>query len=350
MTMQQDALATEIKLIPKVVCEEKCDKCKNEEDKKTGVEKKALALATLLLISISSFAQEATGTAKSFSEDPFNHPLLPLYLLSVAIGIVIILILVAAVYVLKVLNVLVSQVEKERALKLGIAHKPKPTWWDILTQKLNASVPVEREESIDLGHDYDGIRELDNHLPPWWTWLFIGTIGWAAVYLVLFHVVGTLPLSIEEYTNEVANAEKEIQKLKASQPPVLIDENTLEFTHDATLIAKGKAVFMSNNCGTCHRNDGGGNSIGPNLTDNYWVHGGSTKDIFNTIKTGVVEKGMPAWGKLMSAQDVRDVTFFVMSLNGTNPVDAKAPQGELYKAKPAAEPVPVDTVRTQAIL
>src|SRR5690606_8639059 len=109
----------------------------------------------------------------------------------------------------------------------------------------------------------------------------------------------------------------------------------------------GKSIYMSNNCGGCHRNDGGGNTIGPNLADTYWLHGGEVKNVFVTIKNGVVEKGMPAWGKSMSAQDVRDVTFFVLSLQGTNPPDAKAPQGELFEQKFKA---PADTLKAQAKL
>jgi cytochrome c oxidase cbb3-type subunit III len=350
MTMLQEPKTLEGTSTLKPACQKKCEDCKKAEAEKKGEgSKKIASLFTFLLFSLSAFAQEP-GSEKSFSDDPFNNPLFPLYMLSIAMGVVILLVIVAAFYVLRILNVFVAKAEQERALKLGIKYKKEPSWWDKLTEKLNASVPVEREESIDLGHDYDGIRELDNHLPPWWKWLFIGTVIWGVIYLLVFHVAGTLPLSIDEYNNELVTAEKAIQKLKASQPQEQIDENTLEFTNDAVLIAAGKEVFTSNNCQTCHRIDGGGNSIGPNLTDNYWIHGGATKNIFNTIKTGVVEKGMPAWGKLMSPKDVRNVTFYVMSLKGTNPPDAKAPQGELFEPEPVTQPTPSDTVKTQALL
>src|SRR5690606_20381530 len=103
----------------------------------------------------------------------------------------------------------------------------------------------------------------------------------------------------------------------------------LRYTADAALIEKGRAVFNNNPCGSCHRSDGGGNTIGPNLTDPYWIHGGDVKNIFNTIKNGAVDKGMPAWEKAMSQQDIRDVTFYIISLQGSNPPDAKAPQGEI---------------------
>jgi cytochrome c oxidase cbb3-type subunit 3 len=118
------------------------------------------------------------------------------------------------------------------------------------------------------------------------------------------------------------------------------------YSADAAILEKGKVVF-NNNCVACHRADGGGNTIGPNLTDEYWIHGGGIKNVFSTIKNGKVDKGMPEWGKAMSAQDVRDVAFFVMSLKGTNPANGKAPQGELYKPD---ENVKVMSDSTQASL
>jgi cytochrome c oxidase cbb3-type subunit 3 len=127
----------------------------------------------------------------------------------------------------------------------------------------------------------------------------------------------------------------------------VIDESKLEFTNDPALIEKGKNVFANNPCSSCHRADGGGNTIGPNLTDEYWIHGGDVKSVFNTIKNGAVDKGMPAWGKAMSAQDLRDVTFYILSLQGSNPPDAKAPQGDLFKQTTS---VKSDSTQTRASL
>jgi cytochrome c oxidase cbb3-type subunit 3 len=120
-----------------------------------------------------------------------------------------------------------------------------------------------------------------------------------------------------------------------------IDENTLTYSPDEVILTNGKKVFTANNCGSCHRNDGGGNAIGPNLTDAYWIHGGSIRNIFVTINKGVVEKGMPAWGKAMSPSDVRNVAFYIMSLQGTNPPNPKAPQGELFE-----QPAAIDSLNT----
>jgi cytochrome c oxidase cbb3-type subunit 3 len=219
--------------------------------------------------------------------------------------------------------------------------------WSKISQKLNASVPVAQEADIDLGHNFDGIRELDNHLPPWWKWLFYGTIGWSLLYLIAYHIATSLPLSAEEYDTQVAVAAEQAARLKASQPGLVIDENTLIYSADPAILEKGKAVFAGNNCGTCHRPDGGGNTIGPNLTDEFWIHGGGIKNVFTTIKNGAVEKGMPAWGKTMSAQDVRDVAFYVMSLQGSNPANPKAAQGEKYVPEKI---VTTDSTKVQASL
>jgi cytochrome c oxidase cbb3-type subunit 3 len=149
--------------------------------------------------------------------------------------------------------------------------------------------------------------------------------------MAVYHFTDSFPLPEQEYQNELAAAEEASRILKASQPAELIDENTLVFTDDVEIITHGKLIFASSNCGSCHRVDGGGNAIGPNLTDEYWLHGGEIRKVFTTINNGVVEKAMPAWGKVMSRKDVRDLAFYVMSLQGSKPANAKAPQGELYK-------------------
>lgn len=306
--------------------------------------KRPLLISLGCLTAVTTFAQENAN--KTFWDDPVNHPLTPLYAVTALLLVVVVLVAFVGIYMVKVLNTLTEQARKANAEKSGIAYIPSQSWWQRFAQRMNASVPVEQEKNIEMEHSYDGIRELDNHLPPWWKWLFYGTMGWAVIYIIVFHFSASLPLSLEEYQHEIATAEEQARKLKASQPEATIDENALQYTADAAIIEKGKTVFMNNPCGSCHRNDGGGNSIGPNLTDEYWLHGGDVKNIFNTIKNGVVEKGMPAWGKSMSPQDVRDLTFFVMSLQGTRPADAKAPQGELFKQTPVGS----DSTSTQASL
>jgi cytochrome c oxidase cbb3-type subunit III len=309
--------------------------------------KKLILMLPGTLITLSSFGQEVTSVKKTFLDDPFNDPMLPYYLVFVLILISAALVSVVGIYLIRILNILTEQANQKKATTLGIAYTPTPGWWQRFTQKMNASVPVADEKDIEMDHIYDGIKELDNHLPPWWTWLFYGTIAWAAIYIIAFHFSNSLPLSVEEYNNELAVAEEQAKQRNVDQPQANIDENSLAFTNDAVIIEKGKNVFANNPCGSCHRHDGGGNTIGPNLTDEYWIHGGDVKSIFNTIKNGAVDKGMPAWGKNMSAQDVRDVAFYIVSLQGSNPPEAKAPQGEIFKQ---SETVKTDSTHAQANL
>jgi cytochrome c oxidase cbb3-type subunit III len=302
-----------------------------------------LTIGTLCTAMLAS--AQTTASTTSFWDDPLSDPLMPFYAVIFFVFVVVLVTVGVAIYLIRIFSIFVKQAEIERATQLGIPYVRKTPWWEKFWKKINDSVPVEQEREIDLGHNYDGIRELDNHLPPWWKWLFYGTIVWAAVYLLVFHVLGSLPLSAEEYQNEMASAQEQILAAKAAQPQAVIDASTLQFSENADIINSGKAVFVNNNCASCHRVDGGGTAIGPNLTDAYWIHGGDIKDLFRTINEGVIEKGMPAWGRVMSPQDVRDVAFYVMSLQGSNPPNAKQPQGELYT--PAEKSVPVDTAKAK---
>lgn len=295
---------------------------------------KKVFLAILLSLSLfAAFAQERAPGNSAWA-DPLQHPMLPVYAIGGVMLIVMLLLGVTGILMIRMLNMLAEEAERQKASRAGVPYVQRSGWWSRFSQRANASIPLDQEQSIQLDHDYDGIKELDNHLPPWWKWLFYGTIAWSAVYLFVYHVSGSYPLMIQEYLSEVNDAEATIRKIKAAQPQESIDEDGLAYTADADFIMKGSKVFVNMNCGSCHRGDGGGNAIGPNLTDDYWIHGGDIRQVFNTIKNGAVEKGMPAWGNSLSPQDVRNVTFFVLSLQGSNPPNAKAPQGEKHAAQP----------------
>jgi cytochrome c oxidase cbb3-type subunit 3 len=156
--------------------------------------------------------------------------------------------------------------------------------------------PIEEEAQIDLGHNYDGIRELDNVIPPWFTTAFLLTILFAGVYLYRYHIAKSAPLQLEEYKMAMAKADEEHDAYLATQANA-IDENSVTTLTGADLDA-GKQTFTTI-CAACHRPDGGG-QVGPNLTDAYWIHGGSLKDIFKTIKYGVPDKGMISWKEQLS--------------------------------------------------
>lgn len=303
--------------------------------------KKIISSLLLLIASLGVFAQDAatTETASGFWKDPFADPMFPFYAVMVFVFLVSILVLLVAAYMLRILNMFVRQAAEEKAAKLGIRYVPQPSWWQKLNQKLTGSVPMEKEATIMLDHNYDGIKELDNHLPPWWKWLFYGTIAWSVVYLVIYHVTDSQPLMEEEYAMEVAKAEEKLQQFKASQPTTTIDETTLAYSNDGEILNKGKKIFEGQ-CASCHRADGGG-GIGPNLTDAYWIHGGNVSNIYATIKNGVPEKGMISWTPILNPEQIRDVSFYIVSIKGTNPVNPKAPQGDLFQE---AQPVQTDSI------
>jgi cytochrome c oxidase cbb3-type subunit 3 len=212
--------------------------------------------------------------------------------------------------------------KSEGAAKLAEKVKEKS-----ILEKLNASVDIEREEEIMLNHNYDGIRELDNDLPPWWKYSFYLTIVVAFVYMIHYHIAGTGDLQTAEYNKEIEKAKTEIAEyMKGAANNV--DETNVKMLEGAD-IENGKQLFIST-CAACHGKFGEG-GVGPNLTDAYWMHGGGLADVFKSIKYGWVDKGMKAWKEDLSPIQIAQVTSFIKTLYGTNPPNAKAPQGDLYK-------------------
>lgn len=189
------------------------------------------------------------------------------------------------------------------------------------------SKPMEKEETIMLDHEYDGIRELDNNLPPWWTNLFYLTIIFAVGYMLYYHVFNG-PTQEMEYDREVAEAAVSIAKFKEENPD-LIDASSVELLTDASDLSKGKSIYESM-CAACHRADGGG-GIGPNLTDDYWILGGDIASIYTTISEGGrAGKGMVPWKGELNPLEIAQVSSYIVTLIGTDPADAKGPEGDLY--------------------
>jgi len=192
-------------------------------------------------------------------------------------------------------------------------------------QILTKTTSLEKEADIMLDHEYDGIRELDNVLPPWWLWLFYITIFIAVVYFAKYHIIGDWS-SAKEYTEEMAVAKADVDAyLKKTGGD--INENTAKLMNDEKALADGKKIFDTN-CASCHRPDGGG-IIGPNLTDDKWIHGGDIKSVFKTIKQGVPEKGMLTWDGKISAKQIQEVSSYILvKLHGTNPANPKVYPGD----------------------
>ena len=246
----------------------------------------------------------------------------------IMLGILTIFTLILLVVVVNIFMTLKAVVHE----KAGVPYEPftLEKWWKSLT----GAVPIEREEAILLDHDYDGIKELDNHLPPWWLGMFYGAILFGIFYLLNYHVWHWSPSQAEEY--EIAMNEAAEQKLAhAAVSTSAIDENAVELLTDASDIERGKTIFTGN-CAVCHGGAGEG-GVGPNLTDEYWLHGGSMSDVYKTIVHGVPEKGMIAWEGTLKPADIQQVSSYIKTLAGTNPPNGKAPQGEKYEESATSE-------------
>ena len=227
--------------------------------------------------------------------------------------------------------------------KEGVAAAPVEAGKSIIDVLTDAK-PIEREADILLDHEYDGIHELDNNLPPWWIWGFYASIAYAVIYMFFF-ITGDSLNTAKEYENEMAAAKEQVDAYLASQPSS-IDENTVVVLNDASALSAGAKIFKEN-CVACHLADGGG-SVGPNLTDEYWIHGGGITNVFTTIKYGVVTKGMIAWKDQLKPEQIQQVASYVLSLQGTTPAAPKPAEGDLWQEAPAApaEVAPSDTTQT----
>lgn len=240
------------------------------------------------------------------------------------VALVSVLVLMVAIYALQV----IKKLETNQPAKT----EDEPSLWKLFLKVANNRADEEEEADILMDHNYDGIRELDNHLPPWWKWLFYITIIWGVIYVVGHHYTDWFPLQEEEYEIAMAsaNAEKDARQA-ANTEAGGFDEASLVYSDDADVIAAGQKIYARKACNSCHGNVGEGNTIGPNLTDNYWLHGGSIQDVYTTIKNGVPDKGMISWESQLTPAEIRDVSTYVLSLVGSNPPGGKAAQGKLYE-------------------
>ena len=280
---------------------------------------KWVTMLIMMLFASSSFAQ-GEGTSST-----------TLLTIVIIVAIVAAIVLLVAVYALQVLTKLLRAEEEKRANETGEAAVAVPGLWQKFLKVANKRVDAKDEESIILDHNYDGIRELDNHLPPWWTYLFYVTIIFGIFYVIFYHVTDTLPLQEEEYDIEMAEATAMAEmRLAASQAAgTTFNVDDLELTTDTEVLAIGAKVF-GQQCAVCHKADAGG-LIGPNLTDDYWLHGGDIKSVYKTISEGVQGTTMIPWKGSLSNDDMVALANYVKSIRGSNPPGAKASEGELVE-------------------
>ncbi len=266
------------------------------------------------------------------------YPITQFFLLMV------LLILIAIEVILKsVENVMFQTLSSEAQERYLLAKNKRPEfkWVNKLYKRLTRSRAIDKEQEIILDHNYDGIRELDNVLPPWWVYMFYVTILFGLVYLVRFHIAGDYTQAIE-YENEVAEAKIAIEEYKKTAKN-LVDVNTVEVLTEASDLSAGEKIFTTN-CVVCHMADGGG-GIGPNLTDNYWILGGGIKNVFRTISEGGRDgKGMVAWKQSLKPLEMAQVASYVLQFQGTTAGNPKAAEGEIWVDPDAPETSPAEEI------
>ncbi len=305
-------------------------------------------IITLLLLGVA-----ATVWGQAAEAPAANADQLPKFMTYALVSAGALLFIVAMIYVIKVNQYLYKRVINLQAQQSGVELKEAlaaaatpDSFWSTLRKKLwEDPVPIEREEEILSHHDFDGIRELDNSLPPWWVNMFILTVIWAVIYMFYYHFGGGGPSSAEEYKIEMEAAKKD-QAVALAGKANSVDESSVTQLTDTDALSEGQLIFK-NSCAACHGQLGEG-LVGPNFTDEYWIHGGGIKDLFKTIKYGVPEKGMISWQSQLKPADMQKVASYILTLKGTNPPNPKAPQGTLWVAEGSTTTPPADTTAAPA--
>ncbi len=299
------------------------DKDIEKEQNKEGTPGKSVLLLLIgLMASVSAFAQDAAEAAPHVNWDAGSVGGIAVFDFYLIMGLIVFeLLLLFTILIL--IKILIGILNAKPELAPAVKAITKTSFWD----RFNKVVPIEKEKDILLDHNYDGIQELDNALPPWWKYGFYLTIVIGVIYLWRFHVSETGPSQLQEYIAEVKQAEKEKAEYLATSANN-VDESTVKLLTDESTLAAGKKIFEAS-CSACHANDGGG-GVGPNLTDEYWLHGGSVQDVFKTIKYGWPDKGMKSWKDDFSAKQIAEISSFIIQLKGTKPAAPKDPQGDKY--------------------
>ena len=281
-----------------------------------------MILLGVILFSTSAYAQQVAANAQPQIE---NDTLATNGIISILLCCTILLLLATFIIFVKTRNVISQAKNGIYSSKVGSSF----------LDKFNASVAIEHEKDILMDHDYDGIKELDNNLPPWWKYGFYLTIVIAICYLTYFHLLGG-DLQIARYEKSLVEA-KAAQEAYQKEHGDIINDANVKLITDKVQLAEAEKIFKAS-CSPCHGMDAHG-VVGPNLTDDYWIHGGSIKNVFKTITNGYPEKGMKSWKTDFSALQINQLASYVKSLRGTNPPNPKEKQGDLYVEEGAVNAV-----------
>jgi len=259
----------------------------------------------------------------------------PMVLLFLVLVLLIIIAIEAIVASIK--NVLYQSLNEEAKARFDAKKSKTPaivTWIDDSYNKLVGTKPMAEEHEIILDHNYDGIKELDNNLPPWWIYGFYASIIFAVVYLVRFEMLNG-ENQYDELESDLVQAKIDIEEYKKTAKD-LVDFNTVELLTDAGDLKAGQKLYETN-CVACHKADGGG-GIGPNLTDKNWILGGGIKNVFKTVSEGGRDgKGMIAWKQSLKPSEMAQIASYVLQFEGTTPAEPKAAEGDIWVDENAPE-------------
>ena len=270
------------------------------------------------------------GLIELFVDSPHEPAFMKYPMIMVFLLLVLVILLAIEAIIAALENVMFHTLDETAKAKYLMTKSSSPKivdWVKRTYKKMLGAKPIEKEGEIILDHSYDGIRELDNDLPPWWRYGFYASIVFAFAYMIRFHVFnGENQYEELENTLEIAKVEMEEYKKNAKD---LVDFESVTALTDASDLSTGKTIYEAN-CVACHMADGGG-GIGPNLTDDHWILGGGIKNIFHTVSEGGRNgKGMIAWKSLLKPKEMAQVASYVLTFQGTTPAKPKEPEGEIW--------------------
>lgn len=291
-----------------------------------------IAAALWLFSATAALAADPAPAAKAATTDQLGNTMQWLFL-----GAIGVLTAVVAYVVMQTMHLyqdlLSTAIAKEQGKEVAEVilerAKTNQSWLDKVRFQLfgTGAVAIEKEADIMIDHPHDGIYELDNRLPPWWVSMFYATIIFAVGYLAYYHYFYPDQNMLAEYKESVRKADI-LKADVAERQANLVNEKSVVALTDKKDLSAGQDIFVGK-CAACHGQKGEG-GVGPNMTDEYWLHGGSIKNIFSTVKYGVPDKGMISWQGQLSAKEIQNVSSYILTLKGTNPPNPKAPQGTIY--------------------
>lgn len=269
------------------------------------------------------------GALEYFIDSGDNYAFIEYPLLGGVLALILLFLIAAEIILDAVENILFKTLTPEAKERYMKAEQERMKKYDLkeIYRKLMGSRPLSEERDLELDHNYDGIKELDNKLPPWWLYSFYFTIIFAGAYMAYYHLFGGEDQTAE-YEQEMIAARIAVEEYKKNNPD-LVNADNVELLTAASDLDRGAEIYQAS-CMACHAADGGG-GIGPNLVDEHWILGGGIKEVFHTISEGGrAGKGMIAWKSSLKPAEIQQVASYILSLQGTTPANPKEAEGDLW--------------------